>query len=440
MTSTVLLAVVLLFAATGLLLGISIRNALKSDRMETLTAKLDSDLSKIDAVMRDEFSRGRSENQNSFRENREELNTSFKLLGDTLIRTVNNLAVTQTGQFDTFARQMREINETIERRLSALQEGNDKKLEEMRKIVDEKLRETVEKRFDESFKLISGQLEQVHKGLGEMQILASGVGDLKKVLSNVKTRGILGEIQLGAILEQILPRGQYEQNAAVKPDSLERVEYAIKLPGKDGADGSLLLPIDSKFPTEDYQRLMDAYENMPDINPKDVEAISKQFENSVKKNARDIRDRYIDPPATTDFAIMFVPSEGLYAEILRRAGLFETLQRDFKVTVVGPANLVAFLNSLQMGFRTLAIEKRSGEVWEILNAVKTQFGAFGDILDKTKKKLQEAANTIDKAGVRSRAIERKLKSVQELPLGQSKEIEDESGEPSQDDEPEPFTK
>ncbi|MDR1651107.1 MAG: DNA recombination protein RmuC, partial [Synergistaceae bacterium] len=198
----------------------------------------------------------------------------------------------------------------------------------------------------------------------------------------------------------------------------------------------LLLPIDSKFPTEDYQRLMDAYENMPDINPKEVEAISKQFENSVKKNARDIRDKYIEPPATTDFAIMFVPSEGLYAEILRRAGLFETLQRDFKITVVGPANLVAFLNSLQMGFRTLAIEKRSGEVWEILNAVKTQFGAFGDMLDKTRKKLQEAANTIDKAGARSRAIERKLKSVQELPLGQSEEIEDESGESWRDDEPE----
>ncbi|MDR1509551.1 MAG: DNA recombination protein RmuC, partial [Synergistaceae bacterium] len=238
MTSTVLLAVILLFAATGLLLGISIRNAFKSDRVETLTAKLDSNLSKIDALMRDEFSRGRSENQNSFRENREELSTSSKQLGDTLIRTVNNLAVTQTGQFDTFSRQMREINETVERRLQSLQEGNDKKLEEMRKIVDEKLRETVEKRFDESFKLISGQLEQVHKGLGEMQALASGVGDLKKVLSNVKTRGILGEIQLGAILEQILPRGQYEQNAVVKPDSLERVEYAIKLPGKDGGDSS----------------------------------------------------------------------------------------------------------------------------------------------------------------------------------------------------------
>jgi DNA recombination protein RmuC len=436
MTPTLLVAVMLLFAATCLLLGVSVRNAFKSDRIENLLTKLNSDLPKIDALIRDEFGRSRFENQNSFRENREELNTSFKLLGDTLIRTVNNLAVTQKGQFDMFSGQMREINETVEHKLRSLQEGNDKKLEEMRKIVDEKLRETVEKRFNESFKLISGQLEQVHKGLGEMQALASGVGDLKKVLSNVKTRGTLGEIQLGAILEQILPRGQYEQNAAVKQDSLERVEYAIKLPGRDLGGNSVLLPIDSKFPTEDYQRLTDAYENLPDMNPKDVDVISKQFENSVKKNARDIRDKYIEPPATTDFAIMFVPSEGLYAEILRRAGLFEALQRDFKVTVVGPANLVAFLNSLQMGFRTLAIEKRSGEVWEMLSAVKTQFGAFGDILDKTKKKLQEAANSIDKAGVRSRAIERKLKSFQELPHGQPEKTDDGDGESWRDDEPE----
>jgi DNA recombination protein RmuC len=436
MPSTVLLALILILAATGLLLGVSVRNAFKADKTEAGLAKLDSDLSKIDSMIRDEFARNRTEGQKSFRENREELNTSFKLLGDTLIGTVNNLAVTQKGQFDSFTRLTREINETVERRLRALQEGNDRKLDEMRKIVDEKLRETVEKRFNESFKLISGQLEQVHKGLGEMQALASGVGDLKKVLSNVKTRGTMGEIQLGAILEQILPRGQYEQNVVVKRDSLERVEYAIKLPGRDGNGDSLLLPVDSKFPTEDYQRLTDAYENLHDMNPKDVEAISKQFENSVKKNARDIRDKYIEPPTTTDFAIMFVPSEGLYAEILRRAGLFETLQRDFKVTVVGPANLVAFLSSLQMGFRTLAIEKRSGEVWEMLSVVKTQFGVFGDILDKTKKKLQEAANSIDKAGTRSRAIERKLKSFQELPDGQTDETDDDDGGSRQDDEPE----
>jgi len=303
----------------------------------------------------------------------------------------------------------------------------------MRKVVDEKLQETVEKRFNESFKMISERLEQVQKGLGEMQALATGVGDLKKVLSNVKTRGNLGEIQLGAILEQILSPEQYQQNVAVKNGSMERVEFAIKLPGKNNDDKSLMLPIDSKFPNEDYQRLIDAYDNIANLNPKDVEAISKQFENSVKKNAKDIRDKYINPPVTTDFAIMFVPTEGLYAEILRRTGLFETLQRDFKITVVGPTNLVAFLSSLQMGFKTLAIEKRSSEVWEVLGAVKTEFGRFGDILDKTKKKLQEATNVIDKAGVRSKAIERKLRTVQELPqeqtlalLGESIEIEEDS--------------
>ncbi|MDR0649819.1 MAG: DNA recombination protein RmuC, partial [Synergistaceae bacterium] len=285
--------------------------------------------------------------------------------------------------------------------------------------VDEKLQETVEKRFNESFQLISGQLEQVHKGLGEMQTLASGVGDLKKVLTNVKTRGNLGEIQLGAILDQILSREQYEQNVSVRENSQERVEFAIKLPGRNEDDKPLLLPIDSKFPNEDYQRLTEAYDNAAGMGAKDVEAVSKQFESSVKKCAKEIRDKYIEPPVTTDFAIMFVPSEGLYAEILRRTGLFESLQRDFKVTVVGPANLVAFLNSLQMGFRTLAIEKRSSEVWEILGAVKTQFGAFGEILSKTKKKLQEATNAIDKAGVRSRAIEKKLRAVQKLPPGQA---------------------
>ena len=304
----------------------------------------------------------------------------------------------------------------------------------MRKTVDEKLQETVEKRFSESFKLISERLEQVHKGLGEMQTLASGVGDLKKVLSNVKTRGNLGEIQLGAILEQILSPEQYDQNAAVKEGSQERVEYVIKLPGKNNDNKSLLLPIDSKFPTEDYQRLLDAYENVGNMNPKDVEAISKQFENSVKKNAKDIRDKYINPPTTTDFAIMFVPTEGLYAEILRRTGLFEILQRDFRITVVGPTNLVAFLSSLQMGFKTLAIEKRSSEVWEILGAVKTEFGNFGVVLEKTKKKLQEATDVIDKAGIRSRAIERRLRTVQELPQEQTVALLGEAIELEQDDE------
>ncbi len=245
-----------------------------------------------------------------------------------------------------------------------------------------------------------------------MQNLASGVGDLKKVLTNVKTRGNMGEIQLGNILEQILSPEQYIQNAAVKEGSMQRVEFAVKLPGTE--DKPVLLPIDSKFPNEDYQRLLEAYDNASE-NQKDIESAAKQFENSVKKNAKDIKDKYINPPFTTDFAIMFVPTEGLYAEILRKTGLFELLQRDYRITVVGPTNLVAFLSSLNMGFRTLAIEKRSSEVWQILGATKTEFGKFGDILEKTKKKLVEATNVIDQAGVRTRAIERKLGTVQELP-------------------------
>jgi DNA recombination protein RmuC len=383
----------------------------------------------------------------SAKENRAEQAKSLKSFEDQFTQNVKDFNELQRQNFGDLLRKhdqeraitenkLREIRETVENKLQSIQDGNDKKLDEMRKVVDEKLQDTVEKRFNESFQLISNQLEQVHKGLGEMQTLASGVGDLKKVLTNVKTRGNLGEIQLGAILEQILSREQYEENVGIKNDSLGRVEYAIKLPGRNNDGKSLLLPIDSKFPTEDYQRLLEAYDNIANLNPKDVENISRQFENSVKKNAKDIRDKYIEPPTTTDFAIMFVPSEGLYAEILRRAGLFETLQREFKVTVVGPANLVAFLSSLQMGFRTLAIEKRSSEVWEILGAIKTQFGVFGDILNKTKKKLQEASNAIEKASARSRTIERKLRTVQELPQEQVSEMfgDDIEMEPDEDKE------
>ena len=423
-----------------------------AEELKNRLLKIEADISRTDPLIRDEFSRNRSENQKYFKDSREELTNSLKSFEEKFTQNVKDFNDLQKQKFsDLVERQenikketenkLKEIRETVEGKLKNIQEDNNTKLEEMRKTVDEKLQETVEKRFNESFKLISERLEQVHKGLGEMQTLASGVGDLKKVLTNVKTRGNLGEIQLGAILEQILSPEQYIQNAVIKEGSLERVEYAIKLPGKDNDNKSLLLPVDSKFPTEDYQRLLDAYENIGNLNPKDVESISKQFETSVKKNAKDIRDKYINPPVTTDFAIMFVPTEGLYAEILRRTGLFEILQRDFKITVVGPTNLVAFLSSLQMGFKTLAIEKRSSEVWEILGAVKTEFGNFGNVLEKTKKKLQEAANVIDKAGVRSRAIERKLRTVQELPqeqavamLGEAIEIEQDGGAIDDDDD------
>lgn len=364
------------------------------------------------------------------KEQREESTQALKSFEQTWSKNIKEFNELQQQQFrELHSRQeqvrkdieerLQEIRATVDGNLKNIQQDNQKQLEAMRQTVDEKLQQTVEQRFSESFKLISERLEQVHKGLGEMQSLASGVGDLKKVLANVKTRGNLGEIQLGAILEQILSPEQYEQNAAVLPHSQERVEYVIKLPAKQSERQYVLLPIDAKFPIEDYQRLIEAYDHPAAGDLRELEVIARQFEQSIKRNARIIKDKYVHPPYTTDFAIMFVPTEGLYAEILRRRGLFESLQREYKITVVGPTNLVAFLSSLQMGFRTLAIEKRSSEVWELLSAVKTEFGNFGVILEKTKKKLQEATNVIERAGVRTRVIERKLKNVQELPVEQS---------------------
>jgi len=413
----------------------------------------------MDPLIREEFSRNREEIRNSSKGSREELSNSFRNLSETLQTSFRDTKEelskslksfedrsgsnskdfneVQRQKFDDLAVKLEKIKETVEVNLQKIQEQNSKKLDEIRGTVDEKLQSTLEKRFNESFNVISNRLDQVHQGLGEMQKLAAGVGDLKKVLTNVKTRGNLGEIQLGSILEQIFSPEQYSKNSVVKPGSLERVEYTIKLPGRNSDNSPLLLPIDSKFPNEDYQRLVEAYENVANLTPKDLEDANKQFEFSIKKNAKDIRDKYINPPLTTDFAIMFVPTEGLYAEVLRRTGLFELLQREYRVTVVGPTNLVAFLSSLQMGFRTLAIEKRSSEVWQILGAVKTQFGDFGKILDKTKKKLQEVTNVIEDAGTRSRVIERKLRTVQELPteesvilLGKSVDLDDDVPESS----------
>jgi len=411
--------------------------------------KFETIISRIEPAVREEFSSSRKENQEAFKSNREELNNSFKenrieqanslkSFEDTFTKNVKNFNELQKQKFDDLANKqenikketenkLKEIRETVEGKLNSIQEDNNKKLEEMRKTVDEKLQESVEKRFNESFKLITERLESVHKGLGEMQTLATGVGDLKKVLTNVKTRGTFGEVQLGAILEQFLSPQQYIKNDHPDEENEKRVvEYSIKLPGKD-TDEPVLLPIDSKFPVEDYQRLLDAYDNNPDA----VEAISIQLGKSVEKCAKDISDKYIKPPKTTDFAILFVPTEGLYAEILRRPGFSENIQQKYRVVIVGPTNLVAFLSSLQMGFRTLEVQKRSSEVWEILGAVKAQFGKFGDLLEKTKKKLQETANVIDDAGKKSRTIERKLKNVEALPneksmklLGEAIEIED----------------
>lgn len=318
---------------------------------------------------------------------------------------------------ETNAMKLEQMRETVEQRLKELQSENATKLEQMRVVVDEKLHATLEQRLGESFKMVSERLELVHKGLGEMQSLAAGVGDLKKVLTNVKTRGTWGEVQLGNILEDILAPDQYAANVAVKKGS-ERVEYAIKLPGQ-APDEALWLPIDAKFPMEDYQRLLEAYDQG---DPGQVEQAARLLEGRIKQKAKEISGKYIEPPATTDFAIMFLPTEGLYAEILRRPGLFESLRQEHRVSVAGPTTLAAIISSLSVGFKTLAIQKRTSEVWAVLGAVKTEFGKFGAVLEKTQKKLQEASNTIDEATRRSRAMERRLKGVEALPEGETRGV------------------
>ena len=311
-----------------------------------------------------------------------------------------------------------ELRATLETQLKSLQADNAHKLEQMRATVDEKLQSTLEARLGQSFKLVSERLEAVQRGLGEMQSLAAGVGDLKRVLTNVKTRGTFGEVQLGALLEQVLTIEQYESNCATVPGSNERVEFAVRLPGPSD-DAPLRLPIDAKFPREDYERLLDAQERA------DVDAVATSaaaLERQVKVEARRIQSKYLAPPHTTDFALLFLPTEGLYAEVLRRPGLFELLQREHRVTVVGPTTLLALLNSLQMGFRTLAIEKRSSEVWQLLGAVKTEFGKFAGVLEKAHGQLDTVQNSLKQAGVRTRAIERKLKGVESLPGGDTEQL------------------
>ncbi len=393
-------------------------------RIEALQLELksrQSEQDKLERLIRDEIARSKDEVLQGGRDSRLEQSSNLKQFSDTLSQHIRDLSQLQHKQLDGFAQQLANLGQlsredlskmrdTIEGRLKLLQDDNSRKLEQMRETVDEKLHSTLEKRLGESFQLVSERLEQVHKGLGEMQSLASGVGDLKKVLTNVKTRGIWGEVQLGMLLEDVLAPDQYVKNFGVKANSQERVDFAVRLPGQ-GAE-PLWLPLDSKFPQEDYQRLIEAQER-GDIEQ--VELASKQLERAVRDEAKSIRDKYISPPTTTDFAVLFLPTEGLYAEILRRPGLAEILQREFRVVIAGPTTLGAFLNSLQIGFRTLTIQKRSSEVWALLAAIKKEFSAFGDILDKTHEKLQQASNTIDQAASKSRTIERKLAKVQELP-------------------------
>ncbi|AJC18418.1 DNA recombination protein RmuC [Pandoraea sputorum] len=317
-------------------------------------------------------------------------------------------------------RRLAEVRATLEQKLKDIEVNNATKLEEMRRTVDEKLHATLEQRLGESFKLVSDRLEQVHRGLGEMQTLAAGVGDLKRVLTNVKTRGIWGEVQLQALLEQLLTPEQYAKNVATRPGSTERVEFAIALPGQSGDSSKpVWLPIDAKFPREDYERLLDAQER---ADPAAVEEASKALETRIRLEAKTIADKYLAPPHTTDFALLFLPTEGLYAEVLRRPGLSDLLQREYRVTVAGPTTLTALLNSLQMGFRTLAIERRSSEVWQVLGAVKTEFTKFGDVLARTKSQLETVTRSIDKAEVRTRAMARQLKAVEALPGEQAVEL------------------
>jgi DNA recombination protein RmuC len=341
---------------------------------------------------------------------REEQGAALKRFGDTLNQQLSQLS-------ESIDRRFGEVRGTLEQKLKDIETNNAAKLEEMRRTVDEKLHATLEQRLGESFKLVSERLEQVHRGLGEMQTLAAGVGDLKKVLSNVKTRGTWGEVQLEALLEQMLTAEQYAKNVATVPGSSERVEFAIRLPGRDsdpvsGASRPVWLPVDAKFPREDYERLVAAQEA---ADPLAVEEASRALETRIKNEARAIRDKYIAPPHTTDFALLFLPTEGLYAEVLRRPGLTDILQRDYRVTIAGPTTLSALLNSLQMGFRTLAIERRSSEVWQVLGAVKNEFGKFGDVLARTRAQLETVARSIESAEQRTRVMNKKLRDVEVLP-------------------------
>ena len=367
---------------------------------------------------------------------REELSGAQKSGAELVVTTVGEMGKTQKVALESVTREIKELTgsnearlnglrETVDKKLGQMQKSNEVKLEEMRKTVDEKLHATLEKRLGESFKLVSQQLEAVQTGLGEMRTLAAGVGDLKKVLSNVKTRGTLGEIQLGAILEEILIPGQYDTNVQIKEDSRENVEYAVKLPGPDdAADRCVWLPIDSKFPQEDYQRLVDASDQG---DSEGVKTATASLVRTVKTSAKDVHDKYLDPPNTTDFAIMFLPTEGLYAEVLRQPGLVDELMRVNRIVVAGPTTLAAILSSLRMGFRTLAIEKRSSEVWQVLAAVKTEFGKFGDVLEKLKSQLNTATRTVELTGVRTRAMERKLRQVERLPDADSEQLLELSG-------------
>lgn len=424
------LAGLLLILAIKLLMLRRVENPQDDEaRWQRLVDAQEKGLARLERELREELSRNRREDAEEAFRDRDERANSANLLSQTVTTQVGQFGTLQGERLDAFSRDLNRfslglderfdrLKLSVEGRLVAIQNDNAQKLETIRQTVDEKLHATLEQRLGQSFKLVSDRLEQVHRGLGEMQTLAAGVGDLKRVLTNVKSRGTWGEVQLSALLEQLLTTDQFSANVATVPGSNERVDFAIRLPGR--GDGAVVwLPIDAKFPIEDYQRLLDAQDR---ADPAASEEAAKAIEQRLKNEARSIHEKYVSPPDTTDFALLYLPIEGLYAEALRRPGLAETLQREWRVSLSGPTTLAAMLNSLQMGFRTLAIEQRSAEVWAVLGAVKTEFGKFGEALAQTKKKLDEASNSISKAETRTRQLSRKLKSVEALPAGDAEQL------------------
>ena len=385
------------------------------------------------ALLRDELRASREEAAKAASELRQEVSGTHQAGTKSLVNTLSQIGEAQATKFQAFTEQLKNLTEsnqaglkhlqqTVDGRLQELRSSNEKKLDQMREVVDEKLQTTLEKRLGEAFKLVGDRLEAVQKGLGEMRSLASGVGDLKKVLTNVKTRGTWGEVQLGALLEQILTPDQFDRNVKPRPDSRDVVEFAIRLPGASSEpDQCVWLPIDSKFPQEDYLRLVEASDN-GDVAA--VQAAQSALIRSIQDSAKDVSTKYLNPPLTTDFAILFLPTEGLYAEALRHPGLVERLQREHRIVVAGPTTLAAVLNSLRIGFRTLAIEQRSSEVWKVLGAVKHEFSKFGGVLEKVKRQLDTAGRTLEETGVRTRAMERKLRTVEALPADAATEMLD----------------
>ena len=421
-----LLVLIALLAVANLLLLFRQKNTSEGKETQAALIKFEQLLTQLEKQVKDDFQRNRDENQSSFKRQREELTQALnqfgerydqnsKRLNDLLKERFVLLNEKQTQLNLEAEKRIKEVRDVVEKQLKELREDNSKQLAEVNKTVNEKLQKTLNDRLSQSFETVGKQLKSVQEGLGEMKTLATDVGGLKKVLSNVKMRGGLGEVQLAMLLENILAPDQYEANVKTKAGSDAVVEFAIKLPGKDDLNSIVWIPVDAKFPKDVYEHLQNAYE---DGNPVLVEQAQKELENTLKKMAKDIRDKYLDPPKTTDFGILFLPFEGIYAEVVRKAALLETLQRDYKIIVTGPTTLAAILNSLQMGFKTLAIQKRSSEVWTVLGEVKKEFNNFGGMMQKAQKNIQTGLNQLDDVmGVRTRAIERKLKDVSSLDDG-----------------------